>query len=794
MLESWVEDVRYALRRLRSRPTYALLTVLTLALGVGGTAAVYTIAKRLLLEPLPVRNEAEVTTFWAPFGWSEAEYLHLRPGMTEFRGVAMFRPQDVTFQSAGGPARLAEGIAATSELFQVLGASPALGSGFRPGDDRTGAEPVAVLSHAMWKEMGGDPAIVGRRVELDGSTRTVVGVMPQGFWFPSPDTRVWLSAPLDPGNESGNYMMLGRMRAGADIAAMDGQLARIAGMLGERFDYPPEWDKTRAPSLTPLRETLVGPVRPAVLAMLAGMSVLLLIACVNVAALMLGQVDSRGPELAVRAALGAGRRRLVQQLVAESLVIGVLAGVVGAGLAFLCFRFLAGALPLGALAAAARIDWTLFAAAMAIAIAAATVVALVPGVSLARGNLQTWLTRFRTGGIGGRKGRGGRLESGLVVAQMALVLLMAAGAGLLIRSVGNLRAIDAGIDPAGVAVIDLVMPDAGDPERRPQTIRELVAAVGQLPGVASAAAVQKLPLRGRGDSWGISIESQPDREQSTTYFRMVTPDYFAAMGIRLRSGRGFQETDRAVGDEGVIVINQALADTYFPGIDPLGQRIGLGDVWSRVIGVVDNVAEADLAAEPSPARYMLYEHVGGPGPQHSIVVRMRGGGDPAQVLNAARQAVQGAAPGVAVRQMTTMENVFTEAIGPARQVMALLALLGALALALGTVGVYGVVSHFVVRRRRDWAIRLALGMRPAAVVRQVIGRAGALVVAGVAVGLGCFLALARLLASFLYGVGTADQLSLAGSAAVLLGAGLLAAWLPARRASRIDPAGTLREQ
>jgi len=790
MLESWAGDVRYAFRRLRGRPTYALLTVLTLALGVAGTAAVFGIARRLLLEPLPVRNEAEVVAFWAPFQWSQAELLHLAPALGDFRRVAAYRPSDVTFQLGDGPARLAEGVAASADLFEVLGARPAVGTGFRPGDDRPGAEPVAVLSHSLWRELGGDPGIVGRRLELDGSTRTVVGVMPEGFWFPSPRTRVWLSDAMDPESQSGNYSLVARLPAGRSAAAMDPQLRRVTGMLEERFDYPPEWDKTRNAALTPLRDSLVGPVRPALLAMLAGMSVILLIACVNVAALMLGQVDSRGTELAVRAALGAGRGRLLRQLVTESLVIGALAGVVGAGLAFLCFRYLAAALPLGALADNARVDWTLFAAAMGIALLAATLVALVPGVSMGRGDLQGWLTRVRTGGIGGR---GGRLEAGLVVAQVALVLLMAAGAGLLIRSVGNLRAIDPGIDPQGVAVVDVLMSAGGDEARRPVELRAMVDAVGRVPGVASAAAVQKLPLRGRGDSWGIRIESQPERERSTTFFRMVSPDYFRAMGIQVRSGRGFQETDRAAGGEGVIVINQALADHYFPGIDPLGQRIALGDGWNRVVGVVGNVAESDLIGEAQPARYMLYEHVPGVGPQHSIVVRMRDGGDPAQVLNAARRAIQGAAPGVAIRQLTTLENVFSEAIGPARQVMALLALLGALALVLGTIGVYGVVSHFVTRRRRDWAIRLALGMRPAGVVRQVIGRGGALVAAGIVLGVAGFLVLARVLASFLYGVGVADPLALAGAAAVLLGAGLLAAWLPARRASRIDPAGALRE-
>jgi predicted lysophospholipase L1 biosynthesis ABC-type transport system permease subunit len=244
----------------------------------------------------------------------------------------------------------------------------------------------------------------------------------------------------------------------------------------------------------------------------------------------------------------------------------------------------------------------------------------------------------------------------------------------------------------------------------------------------------------------------------------------------------------------VIVINQALADKYFPGVDPVGQRIAAGEGWARVIGVVGNVAEADLRDEPGPARYMLYDHVSGIRQEHTLVLRMQGGRDPAAVLNAARKAVQDAAPGVAIRELTTLESVFTRAIGPARQVMSLLALLGGLALALGSIGVYGVVSHFVARRKRDWGIRIALGLHPARVVRQVVGRGGALVGAGIGVGLIGFLALARLLASFLYGVGTADPLALAGATAVLLGAGLLAAWLPARRASRIDPAIVLREQ
>ncbi|HEX2205783.1 MAG TPA: ADOP family duplicated permease [Longimicrobium sp.] len=792
MFEGWAKDVRYTLRRLRARRTYTALTVLTLSLGVAGTAAVYSIARRLLLEPLPYRVERELAVFWSPGDWSEAEFLHLRPELGDFRGVAAYRSADVTLASGDAPARLVAGVSASSELFRVLGVGPALGPGFRPGDDQQGAEPTAVLSHALWRELGGDPAVVGRRLELGGVPRTITGVMPEGFWFPDPTVRLWLAESLNPQNEAGNYALVGRLPPGTGPGGMKGPLDRITGLLGERFDYPAAWDKTKDAALTPVRDSLVGPVRPALLAMLAAMAVILLIACVNVAALMLGQVDSRGTELAVRAALGGSRQRLLQQLVVEALVIGALAGVVGAVLALAGFRFLAGALPLGVLASTATLDWTVFALAMAIALAAATAVALVPGASVARSDLQARLTRVRTGGIGGR---GGRLEGGLVVGQVALVLLMSAGAALLIRSVVNLRAIDPGVDPEGVAVVDVLMPATTEAARRPQILREMVDAVSALPGVRSAAAVQRLPLRGGGDNWGITVEGQPGRESSTTAFRMVTPAYFQAMGIRVRSGRGFLDSDRTAAEEGVVVINQALADAYFPGADPVGERIAFMDGrWDRIVGVVENVAEVELSGEPAPARYYLYDHVPWLSEGHTLVARTRDGGDPAALLGAARRAVQGAAPGVAVREMTTMEAVFTEAIGPARQVMSLLALLGGLALVLGTIGVYGVVSHFVTRRRRDWGIRIALGMRPAGVVREVVGRGGALVGAGIVLGLVAFLALARLLASFLYGVGTADPLALLGATLLLLGAGLLAAYVPARRASRIDPALVLREQ
>ncbi|HKV08880.1 MAG TPA: ABC transporter permease, partial [Thermoanaerobaculia bacterium] len=282
-MESWIMDLRYTVRRLIARPTYALLAVLTLALGVGGTAAILSIVRGLLFEPLPYAQEERIAVFWNIFDWSEAELLHLRPNWPGFERVAAYRNADVTLESGDGPAQVIPGISASAELFEVLGVHPALGRVFRPGDDGQGVEPVAVLSHELWQEMGGDPSILGRRIQLDGIARTVVGVAPRGFWFPNPTVRVWLPEPLDPTNQSGNYALVGRLAPGQDMAAMAPALDQITGALRERFTYPAQWDKTKNAALTPIREFLVGSLRPALLATLAAMAVILLIACANVA-------------------------------------------------------------------------------------------------------------------------------------------------------------------------------------------------------------------------------------------------------------------------------------------------------------------------------------------------------------------------------------------------------------------------------------------------------------------------------------------------------------------------------
>ena len=790
MIESWIMDFRYAGRRLMSRPAYALLAIVTLALGAGGTAAIFSVARTLLLDPLPIAREEQVGVLWSSGDWSEQEFLRFRPNFPGFQRMTAYRPNDVTLETPGAPMRLVRGVAVSSEFFEVLGTPPLLGRTFQRGEDAVGPPLAVVLSHSLWQELGSDPGLVGKQLHLGGLPRTVVGVMPRGFWFPSPTTRIWTAAQMNPENRSGRYTFVGRIGDDQSIDTMHGPIAAFAKALGAQFQYPAQWDKTRSPKMTPAREFFVGELRPSLTATLAAMIVILLIACGNVAALVLGQVDARATEMALRAALGANRQRLIQQLLMESLVIGLLAGGAGALLAAGGFQILVRSLPLGALAENARLDWTIFWASMVAASMAAVVIAIVPGVALWRGSsLQSTMATQRTGGIAGR---GGRMEGGLVVAQMALAVLLASGAGLLIRSVANLRAIDPGVETNGVVVVDATMPLRLTAAERRRVILDMLPSLQALPGVKAVAAAQKLPLRGSGDNWGIRIQGRTDLNGATTAFRMVSRDYFTTVGMPIRRGRNFDPSDRE-GSEPVVIINEALAAKFFPNEDPVGRLLlTFGDRTERIVGVVGNAAEANLTDAPVPARYLLYEHLPLIPPQVSFVLRT----DVERLAalgGTARSTISATGTQLAVQEMLTMKSVFDLAIGATGQIVTLLTILAGLALVLGAVGVYGVMSHYVTRRSKDYGICIALGLQPVRVVRQVVARGAALVSVGSAIGVAGALVVTKLLASLLYGVQPGDPLALAGAVGVLLVVGMLAAFIPARRASLTDPAVVLRE-
>jgi predicted permease len=584
--------------------------------------------------------------------------------------------------------------------------------------------------------------------------------------------------------------LIGRVAPHQDIRAMEAPLSQLAAMLDERFDYSAR-DKTKDRSITPVRDDLLGPMQPALLATLAATALILLIGCANVAALVLGQIDARSAEFAVRSALGANRRRLAQQLIVEVLLVAAVAGILGAGLAWVGFIVVTDALPLGAWAGAAP-DWRVFASAMAIAVVAAALVILVPIVSLYRGDLRSVLSAARLGGI---QGRGGRLESGLVVAQVALAVMITSGAALLARSVANMYAVQPGVRVEGVAVVDVVFDGALDRSSREKTVDELERALRELPGVASVGAGQNLPLRGGGYRAGLRIDERPDIENAATEYRIVTPGYFESLGFTLRAGRAIGGADRAEAER-VVVVNEAFARRYFPGIDPIGRPIG-GDVEqrrSRIVGVVADAAEKRLTDAAEPVRYVALAQIPWIDDAQSIVLRAAPGVAEASLLEPVRRTIARVAPAVAVQQTTTMRRVLDTSVGPARQVVSLLSLLTGLALVLGAVGVYGVMTHFATRRRRDWAIRIAVGLPSSRVITHILGHGAMLVSAGIALGIVGAAMLTRLLSSFLFDVGALDPIAFAAAGAALFSVGVAAAFVPALRAGMADPLKALREQ
>jgi predicted permease len=793
-VEHWIMDARYAARRLLSRPLYAGIAILTLALGVGGTAASFGVARAVLLSPLPYTDPAGVGLFWMPLDWNQSEFAHLRGRTPGFSEIAQFRPSALTLEQGDGPARLVPGIFASHELFSVLGTKPFMGRAFEPADDVQGAATVAVISYGLWLDLGEKPDIIGSLIRLDGQTYSVIGVMPRGFWFPSPAERVWVPQPLVADERVGNFTLVGRVAPGQSPKDMTGPIAGISQLLRERFTYNPQWDKLKTPSIQSAEEASIRPLRPAILATLVAMAMILLIACANVAALMLGQVEGRAVELAVRSALGADRKRLTGQLIAEALILGLTAGAAGAAVAVGAFKLLVSALPLGAWSESAALDWRVFLVAMGIAVGSALAISLVPVLSLWRGRLRGAISSGRTTGVIGRQVR---LESVLVVCEVAVAVLMAAGAGVLTRSVAKLYAIDPGIRPAGVGVIELSLPsDLSDPDRK-RLVGELTERVRAIPGIASAGMVQWLPLRGSAWNFGLQVQGKPDLPSTTTLMRIVTPGYFEAMGITLSGGRGFAETDLAGGiDRPVAVINEALAKKFFEGEDPLGRWVSTGATnrGAIVVGIAPDVAEGALTDPRGPVRYLPYTAFPFTSQSLNLVFRMANDRDPLPMLTSVRRAINETSPRVAIAQASTMEHQVALAIGPVRQIMSLVSLLTGLALLLGAIGIYGVMSHFVSRRKRDWGIRIALGQRPNHVISTVVRHGSALVGIGIGIGLVSFLAVGRLLRPLIYGIGAADPASISAAALALLLVGVFAAWLPAARASRTDPAIVLREQ
>ncbi len=793
-------DLRYAGRQLRKNPAFATLAALTLALGIGGTVALGTVAHGLLVRPLPVVDEGRLVTFWSEYNWRGVEFDFVKETARAYEGIAAWSNQAYTLRADGASSWVLATVA-SAELFDVLGARPFLGRTFEQGEDRPGADPVVVLSHGLWRqEFGADPAIVGQRVFLDGEPTTVIGVMPEHFYFPTPEMRAWTPLDLDPDDRgyrnNGWLVLTGRVAPGVTQAQLQDDVASLGRALSERFTYPEAWDKSRNPFVVPLREYLLGDVRPALLLLLGAVGLLLFMACANVAALLLSRASDRTAEMAVRAALGAGRTRLARQVLTESVVLGLVGGVLGLVLAGALFDVLVTSLPLGAgFAETLSLSWNTLAGALGLSVVAGGAISLAPIRSLLMGQLAGL-------GSGERRQAGtsasvGRTQGVLVVAEVLLAVVLVTGAALLVRSVDRLRSVDPGLDPSGVLAVDLYIgAQETSPEQRMAFFEQVLRRTEALPGVRSAGLVNRLPIRDGGFQGSIEIADRPDLEgpsRPNSAYRVVTPETFLALDVEVIEGRGIEASDRD-GAIPVAVVNETFARTMWPGESAVGKSIGatMAGGMFEVVGVIRNVAVHDLVSEAPMAAYYAWDQVAA-GVDSGILV-LDTELDPTSLAPAVRRAVAEADSRGVVGAVETMEQVVDAGMSENLRLRFFLGLFSVLGLVLGSVGIYGVVSYAVDRRKAEFGIRMALGARPGSLVRDVVKVGMIPVVTGIVAGVAVSLGVSRLLASFLFNVPHTDPASFVAAAGILLSAGVLAALVPAVRASRTDPATALRAE
>ena len=757
--------------------------------------------KGCLLRPLPVRDEDALHVFWSDYDWRGAEFDFVKERATAFSGLAAYSTELFPLRTEVGSSTVVTAVS-SAELFDVLGASPIQGRTFQRGEDRVGAESVVVVSWAMWhEELGADPAVIGRRIIFNGQPTTVIGVMPRTFYFPTPEYRAWQPLRLDPASAeyqgNGWLVLVGRTKSGTTGPELAVNIETIAKALGERFTYPAAWDKTKGALTTPLRRYLLGDLKPALLLLLSAVSLLLAMACANVAALVLARTTDRTPELVLRTALGAGRGRLARQVVTESIVLSAVSGILGAGFAAALFDVLVASLPLkNGFGAAVSLDWTTFAVALVVALVVGLAVAAVPVRDLLLGRL---------GGVTGERGahglRGGtrRVHGWLVGGEVALAVLLAAGASLFIKSVARLYSVETGFDPHGVLVADLVTsPLEMEPSARRQFFRDVVERVSALPEVNAAGLIGRLPIRDNGWQGTVEIEGRPDLagpNAPNSLFRPVTPGYFTAMDVAIRAGRPFDGSDR-LGGMSVALVSEGFAKRAWPGLDPIGRRIRTGIAgdtsWITVVGVAEETRMVRMTGENPLTLYVPLEQLREPVEGLAMVVRSKQ--RPDLTLPSIRRVTSELDRRVAVARTMSMDQVVAGALAEPLRLRFFLSLFAALALMLGTVGVYGVVSYSVARRRAEFGIRTALGAPPARVLREVVGRGMIPVAIGVTVGLVAAVTLSQLVARLLYGVAPTDGASLAWAGMVLLFAGVAASFAPALRASRVSPVEALRAE
>jgi putative ABC transport system permease protein len=797
--EDAMRDLRLAVRQLARTPGFSAVAVVTLALGIGACAAIFSVVDGVLLRPLPYpRSERLVVVQetllprFAEFAVAPSHYLAWREQATSFESLAALHDGGYNVTTAGGPVHVAAK-RVTASLFTTLQVAPALGRAFSPEEDLPGNASVAVVSHDFWmRYLGGRPEVLGETVTLDGRPFAVVGVMPPGFQIGGP-ADIFTPAAYGPSGVH-DIGAIARLRDGVTLAEARSEMALLAERLGKTDARFGHWGV----KLTAMRDFAVRDVRAALLALLGAVGLLLLVACANVANLLLARALVRSREIAVRTALGASRGQVVRQVLTESLVLALAGGAAGVLLAKAAVAALLAAMPreLPRLAEIG-VDARVLGFACLLALATGVAFGVLPALHAARVDPNDVLKQGGHGaGVGRRQSR---LRGGLLAAEVALALVLLVGAGLLMRSFARLQAVDPGFRPEGVLAVTLSLPESKYPTGAEQAAfaERAAASLAALPGVQAAAASQGFPFSTVVNHvFGFRIAGRPpERVPPIADAFSVTPGYFAAMGIQLRRGRLLDARDGARSPR-VALINETLARRIFPDEDPIGKRIdaarapGAPDRWHEIVGVVGDVRYARLDGQPAMQGYAPFVQAPADWGALTLVVRAPGAVSE-EAIRAAIRAVDG---GQAITTVRPATDWIAGSIARQRFAMLLFVVFSVVALLLAAIGVYAVMAQVVAQRTRELAIRVALGARTADVLRLVLAQGGRHVALGLAVGLATALALTRFLTSLLFGVTPHDPLTFAGVAAFLAVVALLACLLPARRASAVDPMHALRAE
>ncbi len=795
-LETFGQDLRYALRVLRRSPVFTTVVLLTVALGVGANTAVFAVIDAALLKPLPypAADRIIVAEDLAP-----GTFLDWHAQTASFTALATLREADFDLGGGDRPERVS-GAIVTGAFFDVMGIAPALGRTLAPSDDASGQRPV-VLSDALWRRrFGADPGIVGKPVVLSGAAHVVVGVMPAAFRFPPDAAELWAAPrhvvpeyPLAPAvdqtqNRGGHYLgAYGRLKPGVSLDAAQREQRAIFTRLVQQYPRDMTNDDI-AVTLVPLREWLVGDITPALVVLLAVAGLVLLIACANIANLMLARASGRAQEIGIRTALGAARLRIVGQLLTESIVLAVAGGALGLLTAWWALPLLLALSPDDVRSVPAAMNWTVVLFALGVSVLTGLVFGCAPALQAAREGIAATIRSVgRTTG-----GSGARVRQALIVAECAASMVLLVAAGLLLRSFVSLRQVDPGFNPGGLVTTRIVLPAEryGTPASQAQFFDRLLERVRSAPGVSAAALAGRLPFVSGNSTRSIDLE-KPIGDAPVGGFRVVSTAYFDVMGQPLRRGRAFTERDTAEAPF-VAVINEAMARRYWPNADPIGQRFRIGGDphWTEIVGIAGNVKHGSLCEPLAPEFYVPYRQV--PWSFMSLVVKTPiAAPAAAATLEHELAAVDPALPAMRVRPM---RDLISTSFSMDRFELIGLGVFAAVALTLAIVGLYGVMSYVVSRRTREIGLRIALGATPSAILRLVMRDGLRLTAVGIAIGLAGSFAAARVIRSWLYGVGTSDPLTFAAVTLLLAAVAVLACYVPARRAVATDPTTALRAE